>query len=437
MTEVTAVKAGQSGLYRMIWRWHFYAGIFCIPFMLTLALSGAIYLFKPQIDNLIDHEHMQLSVAGQRSTADQQITAALKAVPGSHFLNYRLPRHEHEAVVISVMAEKQRTLVYVNPYTLKVLKVVGYEQQLIRLVRTFHGELLAGTTGSIIIELAGCWAIVLIITGLYLWWPRSARGLAGILYPRWSNSGRAFWRDLHAVTGFWIAFFTLFLLISGLPWSLVWGTAFKELRKINQPQLTQSWSLSRQHEQKSDKQGMSHTFVLNQRVIDKAKALSFAPPVEISVAKHNPELLQVSSQHQNRPLRSTALLDRETAELQKLTTFADRSLLDRVVGIGIAAHEGHLFGWLNQLLGLLTAFGILVISYSGVVLWLKRRPSGSLGAPVASKSSRINKVVLALTVILAILLPLLAASILIVFMLERFVLKRLRPVSLWLGLRAA
>ena len=37
-------------LYRSVWRWHFYAGLFVIPFVLLLSVTGAIYLFKPQID---------------------------------------------------------------------------------------------------------------------------------------------------------------------------------------------------------------------------------------------------------------------------------------------------------------------------------------------------------------------------------------------------
>ena len=40
----------RAGLYRTIWRWHFYAALFVVPMVLILATSGAIYLFKPQID---------------------------------------------------------------------------------------------------------------------------------------------------------------------------------------------------------------------------------------------------------------------------------------------------------------------------------------------------------------------------------------------------
>jgi uncharacterized iron-regulated membrane protein len=62
--------------------------------------------------------------------------------------------------------------------------------------------------------------------------------------------------------------------------------------------------------------------------------------------------------------RSGAILSREG--------FADKHLVDQIVAVGIAAHEGRLFGWPNQLLGLLTALGLLLLSLSGVVLWWRR-----------------------------------------------------------------
>ena len=39
--------------YNLAWRWHFYAGLFVAPFMVLLALTGIIYLFKPQLDPLM------------------------------------------------------------------------------------------------------------------------------------------------------------------------------------------------------------------------------------------------------------------------------------------------------------------------------------------------------------------------------------------------
>lgn len=38
--------------YALAWRWHFYAGLFVAPFMILLALTGIVYLFKPQLDEI-------------------------------------------------------------------------------------------------------------------------------------------------------------------------------------------------------------------------------------------------------------------------------------------------------------------------------------------------------------------------------------------------
>ena len=78
-----------------------------------------------------------------------------------------------------------------------------------------HGELLMGDRGSMIVELAASWAIVMIVTGLFLWWPRGTKGLGGVLYPRLRQGQRIFWRDLHAVTGIWVSGLALFLIADG------------------------------------------------------------------------------------------------------------------------------------------------------------------------------------------------------------------------------
>ncbi len=55
--------------YSTVWRWHFYAGLFCMPFILWLASTGLIYLFKPQIDQYFDRPYNQLTLHGQLQPA--------------------------------------------------------------------------------------------------------------------------------------------------------------------------------------------------------------------------------------------------------------------------------------------------------------------------------------------------------------------------------
>ena len=85
---------------------------------------------------------------------------------------------------ISIRPTAPGRIVYVHPESLAILKTVAHTHRLTEIVRTIHSELLAGRTGAILIELAASWAIVMLVTGVYLWWPRESRGAAGVLYPR-------------------------------------------------------------------------------------------------------------------------------------------------------------------------------------------------------------------------------------------------------------
>ena len=65
------------------------------------------------------------------------------------------------------------------------------------------------------------------LTGIYLWWPRGRRG--GVMTVRATPAKRLFWRDLHAVTGIFVGGFILFLAMTGMPWSTLWGSKVNEL----------------------------------------------------------------------------------------------------------------------------------------------------------------------------------------------------------------
>ena len=123
--------------------------------------------------------------------------------------------------------------VFVSPQG-KVVGSLNPDMRLMEWTSEIHGSLLAGRIGSWLVELAASWAIVMILTGLYLWWPAKEigrrRGMAGVVWPRWRLGGRAFLNDLHAVTGFWVAGLALILLLSAMPWAGVWGDAFKMVR---------------------------------------------------------------------------------------------------------------------------------------------------------------------------------------------------------------
>ena len=81
--------------HRTIWRWHFYAGLFCIPFVTWLSITGAIYVFKPQIEAWLDKPYAHLTLAGPRASGAAQVAAALAGVcPAPRYTITNFPKRQ-------------------------------------------------------------------------------------------------------------------------------------------------------------------------------------------------------------------------------------------------------------------------------------------------------------------------------------------------------
>ena len=445
-------------IYRLIWRWHFYAGLFCLPFIVWLSITGMIYLFKPQIEPLLEQQYAHVT-AGTSQPVSAQVTAALKAVPGGVLNAYELPTSRGAATRVLVGKGPEIIRVFVDPSNLRVLHVVGESDRFMRVIFYLHGELLLGTAGSMLVELAASWTILMLLSGLYLWWPRTHR-LGGVLYPRLRHGSRTFWRDMHAVTGVWVSCFALFLLVSGLPWSKSWGGMLHTLRQTYASTLsTQDWGIGSAHDQaiaalqnapahapsmpgmtmSGDADGgpIGMDYSALDRLVPTVTAQKLAPPVLISPPSKFAPTWAARSDAADRPLRVDLVLDGATGSMVSRTAFSQRPLLDRIIGYGVAIHEGQLFPPLNQILGVFTALGMITLSTSAIVLWWRRRPTGSIGAPPAHAGVRYPFVMIGLLVLLGLLLPLLGATMLIVLLLEHLVLSRFATSRQFLGLASA
>ena len=121
---------------------------------------------------------------------------------------------------------------------------------------------------------------------------------------------------------------------------------------------------------------------------------------------------------QRRPDRMTVHYDRWTGEEILRIGFEDRPALQRAVSYGISLHEGQLFGPLNQALGVGVALSVVWLCTSGLVMWWRRRPTGSLAAPPLPTERRLTLGVTALILTLGALLPLVGASLIAVATLE-------------------
>lgn len=440
-----------TSFYRTIWRWHFYASLFVMPLVLLLATTGAIYLFKPQLDRWEERAFTGFS-SNQAVSPNVQLEAVMAANPDAKFHGYRLPERAGDAAVIHIGLADGRSMrdVYVSPQG-KVLGSVDPESRISATVSRIHGSLFLGKVGDWIVELAACWAIVMIITGLYMWWPRG-QGLAGVVWPRFQRGSRILLRDLHAVTGFWVSGLALVLLTTGLPWASVWGDAFRLARtELGLVQGAQDWKTGvaaphaeHDHDAMMKMQAAGVPLVALGDMVRKAETEKLPYPVWVKppgaperFGPPAPMAWTVKSEAQNRPLNRTITFDMATGVELSRTGFADKHVIDRVVNYGIAWHEGQLFGWINQLVGVLTAVALITLTVTGFMMWRRRKPAASLGAPPLPSAAHKMPGAAIILIVLAVLLPLLAGSLLVLWLFDRLLLPRLPSLAQWLGVRSA
>ena len=104
-TEVAESAVSGVSLYRAIWRWHFFAGLLTIPFLLNLAITGSLYLFKDEINDTVFAYRYIVQPAGEALAPHEIADIAAAAVPGSVAKSYRDPAGLDRSAIVTVSTE--------------------------------------------------------------------------------------------------------------------------------------------------------------------------------------------------------------------------------------------------------------------------------------------------------------------------------------------
>lgn len=464
--QTATTESPHNQFYRTVWRWHFYAGLFVIPFMLILAATGIIYLFKPQLDAAMYPHLMFVQPHAANLAYTEQIQSVQQIYPDATITEITpsiAPTRSSE--VLLTTADERSLMVFVNPHTGQVLGNRDEDNNLQAIARKIHGELLIGTLGDYLVELAACWGLVLLITGLYLWLPRHRFSVLGTLVPRlWSNNKRVFWRDLHAVPGFYGLLLIGFLILTGLPWTGFWGDTFAQVwgqfpaqmwddvptstvltGTLNQQRQVVPWAVEQLPMPQSIKSRQGNhsghgdsgstddddTVFGNSVEIDSVIALARAngapPGFSVVLPEGKTGVYTVSAFPADPTQEVTMHIDQYSGAVLADVRWKDYGLVPRAVEMGIAIHMGKFFGLSNQLLMLMGSLIVMLLSTTGIVLWWQRRPNGfgQIGAPPMPPHVENWRVPLAIVAVLGLVFPLVGLSLVFILLLDYFVLNRI------------
>ncbi len=396
-------------LNQWLWKWHFIAGIISLPFVLVLSITGAIYLFKPTVEKeaiakvqqIENNQKPELSYQKQWDIAQSQSEKPLNSMI---LLNNKSKATEF----ISGRFGGKKSL-FVNKYTGDITGTFQAKDTWMYSIRKLHGELLGGSVGTKIVELIASWMVVLIITGLYIWFPFQQGGFKNTFKIRIKEGKRLFFRDLHAVTGFWISLLLLLVLAGGFPWTDVFGANFKWVQKATNTGYPATWS----------GRGLSSTKNTKQLSLDDMVVIANKQNLEgtliVGLPKNDKSTFSVSNKTANLSAQKMIHFDQYSGAMIKSHNWSDVGILMRGRMWVMAFHQGEFGGW-NWWLMFGIAILLTVISLAAICSYWLRKPVNSLGIPKVPKHFSVDSTVLFLIVLLGIIFPLFGASVVVILL---------------------
>ena len=464
-------------LYFLTWRWHFYAGLFVIPFMLMLSITGLVMLFDDEIELAFHQEAIEIAVSGEPIKVSQQLAAVQNQYPQGSVTQFVPSKAPDLANRFSVSLEDGASVfATVNQYTGEVIGEVPRSDSLYQLANDIHGTLLIGDWGDYLIEVAISLSILLLVSGIYLWLPRDNASSAGFLKLRLSSGTRVLMRDLHANIGGTLSLILLLFILSGLAWTGFWGGKLVQAWSTFPAQMWDDiplsdkthaslnhgseeelpWNLvqtplplsqdkpaehvhhveevSEPHDH--SKMGDDHSMhVMSARsfaiddVIAKARALGFTQ-YKVNFPRSETGVYTVTANTMGGDIIDptqdrTTHLDQYSGRILGEVTWQDYNFTAKTLAVGISLHQGDI-SIINKLLNALFCMAFIVVSVTGGVMWWMRRPSGQrkLGAPPKFGDAGLWKTGLVSVVVISVLFPLAGATIVTAMILDWLLFSR-------------
>ncbi len=204
---------------------HLYLGLASGLVVFVVALTGCILAFEQEIKTVTQpYRFVEKPAQAVPLSPSVLRTIAEKALPGkaADGVLYGLPNRSAEVGFYNIDPEYYY-VVYINPYTGKVLHVWNEDEDFFHLILHGHYYLwLPEKIGQPIVASATLIFLVLCVSGLILWWPKNKSAARQRFSIKWNAAWRRKNYDLHNVLGFYVMALGMVFAITGLVWGFQW-----------------------------------------------------------------------------------------------------------------------------------------------------------------------------------------------------------------------
>ena len=333
--------------------------------MLFLALTGASFVLRPVLDDIVNRDLRIVPACDARLPLDTLADNARAVHPAAKLHSFEVTAERDASIVVKFT---DKDMVYLDPCSGKVLGVQNEYGGFFGIVNWLHrikfldeGRLVAGWCDVFFLSM-------LVIGGIALWWPRKGQNFKGAFRfnPRLPGAARTI--NLHKVVGIYASIVLLMITITALPIAFVpiqnmfyWMTGTAKLPPPPKSAVSAG----------AEPLPMETLWQRSKAFYPDAEWVGMRYPVKPNDAIMF-EVVDKGAPHED--AKSYLYLDAFTGDALRVTHYDTGVPLGRKIYLFcIALHSGLVGGLGYQLLLLLGALSVPVMAYTGFSTYLRRK----------------------------------------------------------------
>ncbi|WP_264537441.1 PepSY-associated TM helix domain-containing protein [Flavobacterium sp. N1736] len=341
---------------------HLWLGLATGIIVFIISITGCIYVFEEEIRNAVSQEQLNIPVQQKPFVGLEKIvTNFKKEVPKGKITSIKINEKEPNACV--ELNTKSKSY-YFNPYDGTLIN--QEKQDWLVTVRKLHTSLLLGETGSFIQRWSVVIFVLMLITGIIIWFPAQMRSLKQSLSIKWKGTAKRINYDLHNVLGFYASFILLIIALTGLFF------AFKEVKNtaafLSGSELTDGKKVDSKYVEIKESLGKRYD-----RIYKTAK-LQYPGAVLItfSIKKTGDLRLRMLYPYNWSRRQNTFYFDAKTGKPLRYKLYKDFNNADIIEASNYDVHTGRFFGYFGKIIAFLASLIAASLPITGFIIWLKK-----------------------------------------------------------------
>lgn len=372
---------------KVVGQLHLWLGLMSGLVVFIVSVTGCIYVFEPELKswtysdrqkipvpkNAVVMPLSQLLSIAQREVGDEHPIENIEVhADENRTYSFRPAQIRNNNAYTHVGEIVYQRKVYINPYTGEIVANENTKYEFFTLTLRLHRNLLLNRkVGSVIIGSSVIVFVVMLITGIVLWWPKNRAAMRQRLLFKWKSTTK--WKrknfDIHSVLGFYSCFIALIIALTGLTWSFDWFENSVYWMASGGIKVEKTKPLY------SDTSRAATDLPIDRILSELKKAGREAHTFTIGLPDKPNGVINASSRSGIR-VRYTTIryqFDRFTGALLKKTTFDEKNGGEKLKAMNYDIHTGAILGMPGKILAFMASLISASLPVTGFYIWWGRK----------------------------------------------------------------